>query len=236
MSTMDAAPAVTPSESVLFPAFLGFLAGLVDVTSWLLLGGLFTAHITGNLVVIAANVFDGRDLHFAQVLAVPVFILVVAFLGRHVRRTGMATTRMVPLFLALQTVLLVVAAVFAIWSLPSHEPKGWAAMLVAMLAVAAMATQNTLLHVSRAHAPTTAVMTGNAVACTLALVTMATKGPDWQKDHAAALAQWRATWPIAVGFLSGCVIGSLAAKLLADGSWLIAAAVSAVIWISQVRR
>ncbi len=234
------APAASPTaaagpDQALFPAMLGFLAGLVDVTSWLLLGGLFTAHITGNLVVIAANVFDGRALHAAQVVAVPVFIFFVACIGMGVRRSGIDVRRMEFLLLGLQTLLLAAGAIMAIWIMPSRAPQGWGAGLVAMLAVAAMATQNTLLHLSRAHAPTTAVMTGNIVECTLALVAMATRtGKD--ADYSIARAQWRATWPIAVGFLSGCVIGSLSAMLLADGTWFVATAVSAAIWAWQVRR
>ena len=38
----------------LLPAVLGMTAGAVDVTGFLALGGLFTAHITGNLVILAA--------------------------------------------------------------------------------------------------------------------------------------------------------------------------------------
>lgn len=33
------------------------IAGIVDVTSWLTLGGLFAAHFTGNLVITAADLF-----------------------------------------------------------------------------------------------------------------------------------------------------------------------------------
>ena len=46
---------------------------MVDVTGWLTLGGLFTAHITGNLAVIAAATVDGDAILPSQLLAVPVF-------------------------------------------------------------------------------------------------------------------------------------------------------------------
>jgi uncharacterized membrane protein YoaK (UPF0700 family) len=48
-------PSVDSSPGVmLLPFVLAFVAGSVDVISFLGLDGLFTAHITGNLVVLAA--------------------------------------------------------------------------------------------------------------------------------------------------------------------------------------
>ena len=51
-----------------------------------------------------------------------------------------------------------------------------AEVLIAVLAVAAMACQNALLHLSFTRAPSTAVMTGNIVAGTVALVGLALDG------------------------------------------------------------
>jgi uncharacterized membrane protein YoaK (UPF0700 family) len=44
----------------LLPVVLSTTAGAVDIIGFLALGGLFTAHITGNLVVLAAHLRDGR--------------------------------------------------------------------------------------------------------------------------------------------------------------------------------
>jgi uncharacterized membrane protein YoaK (UPF0700 family) len=51
----------------LLPAVLSTIAGAVDVIGFLALGGLFTAHITGNLVVLAAHYITGRfgEISFA---------------------------------------------------------------------------------------------------------------------------------------------------------------------------
>src|SRR5258705_5116914 len=59
------------------PTLLGVVAGMVDVIGFLSLG-LFTAHVTGNLVVIAALLVRGGPPNMAQILAVPVFVLAVA--------------------------------------------------------------------------------------------------------------------------------------------------------------
>jgi len=47
-------PAGTSLSARLLPSLLSVIAGTTDVISFLGLGGLFTAHITGNLVILAA--------------------------------------------------------------------------------------------------------------------------------------------------------------------------------------
>jgi hypothetical protein len=49
----------------------------MDVIGFLGLGGLFTAHITGNLVIVAAHVVTGEAAQWAAILSVPVFMLVL---------------------------------------------------------------------------------------------------------------------------------------------------------------
>src|SRR5881275_1983150 len=62
----------------LLPIVLSLIAGSADVISFLGLGGLFTAHITGNLVILASHVVSGGDAPLAAMLSVPVFMVVLA--------------------------------------------------------------------------------------------------------------------------------------------------------------
>jgi hypothetical protein len=51
---------------------------MVDLTGFFMLGNIFTAHVTGNLVLAAAAAVRGGPLNWAQVLSIPIFIFAVA--------------------------------------------------------------------------------------------------------------------------------------------------------------
>src|SRR5258706_8708803 len=61
----------------LLPGVLSVVAGSTDIIGFLGLGGLFTAHITGNLAILAANIASSGTAQVAQILSVPVFIVAV---------------------------------------------------------------------------------------------------------------------------------------------------------------
>src|SRR5712692_8069348 len=60
------------------PPLLSVIAGMVDLTGFFTLGHIFTAHITGNLVVASAAAVYGGPFNVAQALAIPVFMLALA--------------------------------------------------------------------------------------------------------------------------------------------------------------
>jgi uncharacterized membrane protein YoaK (UPF0700 family) len=64
----------------LLPTVLSTTAGAVDVIGFLALGGLFTAHITGNLVVLAAHYVTGGFSEIGPLLSVPVFVIVLGII------------------------------------------------------------------------------------------------------------------------------------------------------------
>src|SRR3979409_2799684 len=68
-------PAIESSLGArLLPTVLSIIAGSVDAISFLGLGGLFTAHVTGNLVILAAHLVSGSRAPVAPMLSVPVFV------------------------------------------------------------------------------------------------------------------------------------------------------------------
>src|ERR1700675_4882359 len=92
------------------PRILAVIAGMADVIGYLSLG-IFTAHVTGNLVVIAALLVRGGPTNMALILAVPVFIVavgVVWLIAKVSERRGPALARPLLLlhFLLLTCVLI----------------------------------------------------------------------------------------------------------------------------------
>src|SRR5499433_93499 len=101
------------------PPLLSVIAGMVDLTGFFTLGHIFTAHVTGNLVVAAADAVRGGPLHLAQALAIPVFMLALAgvwLIAQASHRQGPMLVR--PLLLV-QFVLLAAVLVFSVITRPS---------------------------------------------------------------------------------------------------------------------
>lgn len=142
-------------------AGLAFTAGFVDAAAFIALTGLFTAHVTGNFVLIGAELVSTSSGVVAKLLALPVFILAVA-LTRLVtlvlERRGAAPLR--PL-LALEAAILIAFAVAGIALSPLGSPDGVAAITVGMLGVAAMGIQNGIGRLVIGHLAATTVMTVN---------------------------------------------------------------------------
>jgi uncharacterized membrane protein YoaK (UPF0700 family) len=68
----------------------------VDVISFLGLGGLFTAHVTGNLVVLAAHLVNSDEAPVAPMLSVPVSVMALGLtrlLAGGLESIGLASLR-----------------------------------------------------------------------------------------------------------------------------------------------
>ena len=217
---------ISKGTSNYLPIALSLIAGMADVTSWLTLSGLFSAHITGNLVVVTADWVRGESPRAIQILAIPVFIVGVVFANFSARISGTRKGTMIRSLLFEQFLLLACASALAAATHPSTDPNGLAALLVGMFAVTAMAVQNTLLHLARKQAPSTAVMTGNIVVSVLALIDIAL---DPGGDRSDAIQKWKATWSLLVGFLAGCIAGATAVSLTHDLAWLLPAVASLIL-------
>src|SRR5262245_45004989 len=120
------------------PPLLSVIAGMVDLTGFLTLGNLFTAHITGNLVVIAALAVRGGRINPAQILAVPIFIVAVAGTALLARGSGKRGLGLLRLLLWIQFFALTVVLTFSVITKPSAAPHGLMALIAAMMAASAM--------------------------------------------------------------------------------------------------
>ena len=190
------AHAVTVTTLVLI---LSVIAGSTDVIGFLGLNGLFTAHITGNLVMLAAHLIAGDVDILASMLSVPVYI-VIMFLTRlialRLARNNKPTLR--PL-LALQMLLLV--GFLALGNAAPPAANALQGVTAGMLGVAAMAVQTALVQISLTGAPSTAVMTTNIAHFTLALA-------DWVSGTRVARTRMIELLPAILGFTIGSAVGA----------------------------
>jgi uncharacterized membrane protein YoaK (UPF0700 family) len=189
----------------LLPLLLSTTAGAVDIIGFLALGGLFTAHITGNLVVLAAHYVTGGFSQIGPLLSVPVFIAVLGLVtvlsaDKEVRRNRRT-------LLILQAALLAGFLTAGLALGPFANPDGGTAVFTGMLGVAAMATQNALVKLALPGSPSTAVMTTNTTQLAVDLATIARRRTD-PDDLARARRRVRMILPSIVGFAVGCAAGA----------------------------
>ena len=203
---------------MLLPTVLSLIAGSADAIGFMGLGGLFTAHVTGNLVVLAAHVVAGMNASVATMLSVPVFVVVVGL--TRLLAGVLERVRVAPLgpLLLVQLLLLSGFLFLCVKAGPRIDPNTANAIVAGMFGVSAMAVQNALVQVSLKGSPATAVVTTNLVRLTMDLGEMLF-GRD---PIATARARERAkhTWPAIAGFVIGCGLG--AACEAAAGPWSLA--------------
>jgi uncharacterized membrane protein YoaK (UPF0700 family) len=211
----DGASALSQLEKRI-PTLLSVIAGMVDLTGFLSLGNLFTAHITGNLVVVGALVVRGGRINPAQILAIPVFILTVAATWLLAWASGRRRLSLLRLLLLVQFLLLTCVLIFSVITKPSANPHGLMAVITAMIAVSAMACQFALLRLALPVAPSTAVMTGNLTNTVLSLLDKQSRTQPLMAGDAERLT---GSLHLLVGFFGGCVVAAAAVTYLGDWAW-----------------
>ena len=196
--------ATVVSSDWLLPTVLSAIAGAVDVIGFLALGGLFTAHITGNLVILTVHYVTGRFSQIGPLLSVPVFvtvlwIVIVLFASKPTRHARRA-------LLIVQASLLVVFLALGAGLGPFTNPDSTFTASVGMIGVAAMATQNALVALELPGVPSTVVMTTTITRLTIH-VTILLRGQVDSIDLARARHSARLTLGSVVGFVAGCASG-----------------------------
>jgi uncharacterized membrane protein YoaK (UPF0700 family) len=198
------------------PPMLSVIAGMVDLTGFFMLGNIFTAHITGNLVVASAVVVRGGPLNPAQLLAIPVFMVAIAFVWLIARSSNRRGPSLVRLLLLVQFLLLAMVLVFCVAAAPSSNPHGIPACVAALIAVSAMACQYALLRLALPRAVSTAVMTGNLTNTVLSIMDALSRGHPLMSADDGRL---KRSLYLLFGFLLGCVVAATAISTMGEWAW-----------------
>lgn len=208
------------------------IAGFVDAAGFLALFGLFTAHVTGNLVVVGAALAREHTERAAVRLAViPIFMLGVAATTLVVRRLrAQGVPPLVPLF-ALEAAALVAFLALGLALGSRLEADAWALFAVGGAAMLAMGIQNGTTRLVIAGLPTT-MMTGNVTQFAIDLV-------DWLAPARGSAR--RDAWPrlattgsVVLGFVAGAASGALTMRLVGFPSTL--APILGLAWLIVCQR
>jgi uncharacterized membrane protein YoaK (UPF0700 family) len=198
---------------------------MVDLIGFFTLGNIFTAHITGNLVLVAAAAVHGGPLNLAQVLAIPVFMLALAAVWLIARASDWRGPRLARLLLLVQFLLLTALLIFSVFTKPSASPHSLMAGIAVMIAVTAMACQYALLRLAIPGAISTAVMTGNLTNTVLSLMDKLSKRQPLMTVDPGRL---KRSLHLLFGFLVGCIVAAIALSVLGDWAWSFPVALAAV--------
>lgn len=207
------------------PTLLSVIGGMVDLTGFVNFH-LFTAHITGNLVMVSALLVRGSHVSEAQFLAIPVFVVAVAATWLIAKASGWRGPRLLRLLLVAQFLLIVCVLLVSVITKPSTNPNALMATIAGMIAVSAMAFQFALLRLTMPVAPTTAVMTGNLTTTFLFLFDSRAHSQLLMMRDTEKL---RGTAHLLIGFLVGCLLSALAIGLLGhEWAWAVPSLAAAI--------
>lgn len=205
--------ALPPATVRRIGAVLAFVAGFVDTVGFVALFGLFTAHVTGNFVVIGASMVEHRSGLLTKLLALPTFVIAVALCHLVMAHRLKAGRQSHQLVLAVQAGLLAAFMMAGLHAAPIvNGDQPWP-MAAGLLGVAAMAVQNAASRVPFKDFTPTTVMTGNTTQLVMDAVDMLRGVSD-----APVRTRFVKTWPIVLGFGLGCASGALGVVLLGFAS------------------
>jgi len=180
---------------------LGFFAGYVDTLGFLALFGLFTAHVTGNFILIGAALADpSRSSILLKFLAFPAFIAGVAAARILVvlveRRQALALRPA----LLLELALLLGFMFFGLAATPVGSEAGPLAMTSGLLGAAAMGAHSAISRLLLGHLAPTSMMTGNVTQIVIDAVDLL-RGAD---DPGLRTRFAKFLWPL-LSFAIGCI-------------------------------
>ena len=141
---------------------LSFLAGYVDTLGFIALFGLFTAHVTGNFILIGAALASPDHMSILlKLLAFPAFIVGVGIMPLLVAWTGARNVQPLPLAFGLQLVLLAAFMLFGMAAMPLGDTASNLAMTAGLFGAAAMGVHSGTSRLLLAQLAPTSMMTGN---------------------------------------------------------------------------
>jgi uncharacterized membrane protein YoaK (UPF0700 family) len=209
---------------------LAAIAGYVDTLSFVALFGLFTAHVTGNFVLIGAEAAGFGQGAFMKLMAFPAFVAGVVISSLLVKRLGPAApNRAECLLYAVQATLMLAFCLAGVGVSPVVHSGSTPVIVCGMIGAAAMGVQNAHGRlVARPGVPNT-VMTGNVTQAVLdAIDVLSPRAPS--DAQAVARTRLGKMLPAIVAFAAGAIAGALAYRHV--GFWALLLPFVVLVWLA----
>jgi uncharacterized membrane protein YoaK (UPF0700 family) len=186
---------------------LAFVAGFVDASTFVGAGGVFCAHVTGNIVLLAAGVVDRGQRGWLSAATLPVFLLAVAIGSRVYRgvEASRSGERARMSLLGFEMAFIAFAALLGLFADPQRAAVR---ALIVLSSVVAMAAQTTLHRLTPDLGPSTTVMTGNLAQWVMDLPSSQRRHRNPHQPHPAR---------ILASFAVGCAIAAPSVRALGFG-------------------
>lgn len=202
-----------PVKFALLPSsffMMAAIAGFVDVIGFVGVDKLFTAHITGNIVVAISNLIHHEPGVASKLIALPLFIVIAALVTGFIEAYGQAK-KFLSMWLFFEAVFLASFMFAAILIFPQTAVNSLSYISSAMLAICSMAIHNTLLRTYMTRSPPCTVMTGNLTQLIVDIVSC-TRG--WRKAYSVesrskARQGVKRHGNVFIGFLVGGVVAAV---------------------------
>ena len=157
---------------------LGFTAGYVYTLGFVALFGLFTAHVTGNFVLIGSELARPSHGVLIKFLAFPAFVAGIAFTRVVVRRQEQRGKSPLRRLYGLQMALLTGFMLTGLAALPLIDSRSMAALAAGMFGAAGMGVQNAASRLALSKLTPTTVMTGNVTQLVIDVLDLTCPTPD----------------------------------------------------------
>lgn len=194
---------------------LSFVSGFVDTAGFIALGGIFTAHVTGNFVLAGASLVRANtEGVLVKLLMFPIFVLAVGltywaacFLERRKKNALFILMLAEACFLLAFTL-----AGFYFQSVPTAKMAESEIIIAGALGVTAMAIQNAFMKIHLGKMTMTTVMTGNVTQFSIDLMKrlFGVFYADANKETTGEInARLLKVGTVIVGFLAGAIFGAI---------------------------
>jgi uncharacterized membrane protein YoaK (UPF0700 family) len=209
---------------------LSFLAGYVDTVGFVALFGLFTAHVTGNFVLIGSELANPAHGVLIKFLAFPAFVAAVALTRMTVIWRERSGKQAMPSLFMLQLIFLSGFMIAGYCAEPVSDTSAPLALLAGVLGAASMGVQNAASRLVLTHLTPTTVMTGNVTQIVIDLVDIV-RGEADETIRARCV---KFFWPV-VTFGIGAVGGALGFKYCGFPALLLPAAILMILCTLEYR-